>query len=356
MSMKKIERFAVLTIISLTIMGCSTPATRTTGTSEQDVDAETLKQLEIRLATDLREHDRVMAVAYPLLKSAVPICDDDAIPSIGLTPSNLYTLSKDVRQVAVRLYDIDDQLQVMIVHPGSPADKAGLMRGDKLLSLNEQPVITGEDAAKKWYEQLKKVLEVSNSLTLTISRNGEQSQLTLNAEKVCGYSVAETYSDTVNAFADGKNIVLSAGMLRFAQNDNELALVISHEIAHNAMDHMEAKRSNYTSGTLLDIAAALAGVNTGGAFGRIAAGVYSKGFESEADYVGLYIMALADVPIEDAPKFWRRMAATHPESAGKGGFLASHPATSERFVALENTIEEIHQKQASGVLLTPNMK
>jgi len=356
MNMNKIKIIAVLIILSLTIMGCSTPGTRTTGISEQDVDAETLKQLEIRLTTDLREHDRVMAVAYPLLKSSVPICDDDVIPSIGLSPFNLFTLSKDVRQVATRLYGFDEQLQVMIVHPGSPADKAGLMRGDKLLSLNDLPIQSGENAAKKWDELLKKALKASNSITLTISRNGEQSQLAINAEKVCGYSVAETYSDTVNAFADGKNIVLSAGMLRFVENDTELALVISHEIAHNAMDHMEAKKSNYTTGSLLDIAAALAGVNTGGAFGNIAAGIYSKGFEAEADYVGLYIMALADVPIEDAPKFWRRMAASHPESARKGGFLASHPATSERFVALEKTIEEIRNKQAGGVKLTPNMK
>jgi membrane-associated protease RseP (regulator of RpoE activity) len=356
MNMNKIKKFTVLYIISLTFMGCSTPATRTTGISEQAVDAETRKQLEIRLATDLREHDRVMAVAYPLLKSSVIVCDDDVVQSLGFVPFNLDTLDKDVRPAATKLYGMGDTLQVITVPPGSSADRAGLKRGDKLLYLNDQTIASGADALKKWNEQSSKTLKVSSSVNLTISRENEHMQFPLEAEKICGYSIAETYSDSVNAFADGKNVVLSAGMLRFAQDDKELALVISHEIAHNAMDHMEAKKNNYAAGSLLDIAAALAGVNTGGAFGGIAAGAHSKGFEAEADYVGLYIMALSDIPIEDAPGFWRRMAATHPESTRRGGFLASHPATSERFVALENTIEEIHNKQASGVPLTPNMK
>ena len=352
----KYNNFAALCVLSMALFGCTTPSTRTTDISEEAVDAETRKQLEIRLATDLRDHDRVMSVAYRLLKSSVPICDDDVVQSIGFTPFNLHTLSKDVRPAAARLYDMGESLQVMTVPHGSPADVAGLKRGDKLVSIDGQAAPTGDDAYENWQKLVSSALKESDSISLVIIRDDEQSEALINAEKTCDYSIAETYSDTVNAYADGKNIVLSAGMLRFTQNDNELALVIAHEIAHNAMDHMEAKKANYGSGSILDIAAALAGVNTGGAFGNIAARSYTKGYEAEADYVGLYIMALADISIEDAPDFWRRMAATHPESTRSGGFLSSHPTTSERFVALDSAIQEIQEKQNSGVVLMPNKK
>ncbi len=352
----KYNNFAAICVLSMALFGCTTPSTRTTDISEEAVDAETRKQLEIRLATDLRDHDRVMGVAYRLLKASVPICDDDVVLSLGFTPFNLHTLSKDVRPAATRLYGMGDSLQIMTVPPGSPVDVAGLKRGDKLVSIDGQVAPAGDDAYENWQKLVDCTLKDSNGISLTISRDGEQSEGLINAEKTCNYSIAETYSDTVNAYADGKNIVLSAGMLRFTQNDNELALVIAHEIAHNAMDHMEAKKANYGTGSILDIAAALAGVNTGGAFGNIAARSHSKGFEAEADYVGLYIMALASIPISDAPDFWRRMAATHPESVRSGGFLSSHPTTAERFLALDSAIEEIHMKQNSGIALMPNKK
>ena len=352
----KYNEFAAIFILSMSLIGCATPTTRTTDISEQAVDAEASKQLEIRLATDLRDHDRVMAVSYPLLKSSVPLCGDDLVTSLGFTPFNLHTLSEDVRPAAARLYDMDDSLQVMTVPPGSPADTAGLKRGDKLFAIGGQAAPSGDKAYEKWQRLVSSLLKDRDSIILTIIRDGEQSDTLIHAEETCDYSIAETYGDTVNAYADGKNIVLSAGMLRFTENDNELALVIAHEIAHNALNHMDAKKANYGTGSILDIAAALAGVNTGGAFGSIAARSHSKGFEAEADYVGLYIMALANISIDDAPDFWRRMAATHPESTRNGGFLSTHPTTAERFVALDSTIQEINEKQENGIALMPNKK
>jgi predicted Zn-dependent protease len=131
--------------------------------------------------------------------------------------------------------------------------------------------------------------------------------------------------------------------------------VLAHEIAHNTMKHMDAKRTNASVGSILDIAAAIYGVNTHGMFGGLAGNAHSKGFESEADYVGLYLMTRAGLPIDDAPTFWRRMAANNPASI-RGGYLATHPATPERFVALEQTIAEIRDKQARGEPLVPNRK
>jgi predicted Zn-dependent protease len=146
-------------------------------------------------------------------------------------------------------------------------------------------------------------------------------------------------------------------MVNFVKDDNELALVIAHEMAHNTMKHIDARQQNAAIGVLADLAVVLLSrgqVNNTG-FGRIGAGAFSQEFEAEADYVGLYIMANAGLPIADAPKFWRRMAAANPANI-KTNHSASHPSTSYRMVALEETVKEINAKIEKGEALVPNMK
>ncbi len=63
----------------------------------------------------------------------------------------------------------------------------------------------------------------------------------------------------------------------------------------------------------------------------------------------------AEYDIEDAPLFWRRMAAEHPGTI-HGSFLASHPTSAERAAGLRATIEEINAKRAEGVELIPERR
>jgi predicted Zn-dependent protease len=147
-------------------------------------------------------------------------------------------------------------------------------------------------------------------------------------------------------------------MVNFATDDRELALVIAHEMAHNTMSHLEAKKQNAGLGLAGDIAVLLLSrgqVSTRGALSQAMASAYSQEFEAEADYVGLYIMANAGFPIDEAPLFWRRMAAAHPGSI-KANHAASHPSTAYRMVALENAVKEIDAKRAASEPLRPNMK
>ena len=52
---------------------------------------------------------------------------------------------------------------------------------------------------------------------------------------VCDYPVLLGDDDALNAYADGNNIIITRGMMRFLESDRELALVIGHELAHNSM-------------------------------------------------------------------------------------------------------------------------
>jgi predicted Zn-dependent protease len=110
-------------------------------------------------------------------------------------------------------------------------------------------------------------------------------------------------------------------------------------------------------GAVVDVAFAVLGVNTGGAFTKVGIesgkAAFSVGFETEADYVGLYIVALAGYNFAEAPNLWRRMAVLNPASIDHS---KSHPSAPERFVALEGGVKEIQEKKARKQPLRPNFK
>ena len=190
-------------------------------------------------------------------------------------------------------------------------------------------------------------------IRLKIFRNGNKRKISSELDSICNYPIKLSKGDAVNAYADGDQIVITRGMLRFAQNDSELALVIGHELAHNVMGHIDSKMINAIPGFLLDLAAGfLGGVYTQGFFSKLTANAYSQEFEAEADYVGIYMMARAGLNFESAPNFWRRMASIHPGSI-RNNHLASHPATPKRFLALEQTVNEIKRKISRGEPITP---
>lgn len=343
-------------VIGLAVAGCATPTTRSAGVDPGLADAEKRKQEDIAIETGHQANERATNVAYPLLVAATKLCGDQAKPTLGFAWFNLYDYTDRDRGAVVRLYDMDEAPKAMYVPHGSPAHAAGIQKGDTLLTLGGRPVPTGKSANERWKELTMTTLRVGEPVSITIRRAGAEKQLQARPVLACDFGIAVFSADAVNAFANGRAIATTAGMLRFVQDDRELALVLAHEIAHNAMKHMEAMQRNSGFGSVLDILLAVKGINTRGAFGRMAAQTYSKDFEAEADYVGLYIMARTGLPIDNAPAFWRRMAAANPGSIRGGGFLASHPATPERFVAMEQTVAEIKDKQARKLPLEPEYK
>lgn len=177
----------------------------------------------------------------------------------------------------------------------------------------------------------------------------------------CSYPIGVSREGPVNAAADGEKIVVTSAMVSFTGNDEELAMVIAHEYAHNILRHPESAQINTTTGgiagALVDAFAASQGYDTGGAFGNLGSEYgmyrYSVDFEKEADYVGLYILANAGYDLTKASDFWRKLSAYDPDSIYGG---RTHPSNPDRFVAMSRTIEEINAKRASGAPLLPQMR
>lgn len=351
-AMRKV--FVTLLTVVL-IAGCATPTTQRIKVDDVAAEIEAKKQRQVALEALVDDQIRLFRVSYPIVTRAHELCGEKTRHTIGAWFANNSAYGPEFKEAAATAYSLSDIVKVMYVIPGSPADRAGLRVGDHPVSINGWAVPVGDGAMKALMDKLSELLVRGDALAMVVQRGGERLSLEIAPEKACDYAVGLNGQDIINAFADGKNVVITRGMLRFAQNDTELGLVVAHELAHNAMGHINAKTTNYVLGSILDIIAAAYGVNTQGAFGNAAAAAYSQDFEAEADYVGLYMMARAGLDFEQAPKFWRRMAAAHPASI-RSNHTASHPATPHRFVALEEAVKEIKAKQASGMPLLPELK
>jgi predicted Zn-dependent protease len=164
----------------------------------------------------------------------------------------------------------------------------------------------------------------------------------------------------VNAWADGEKITIAPAMMNFAKSDEELALVLGHELAHHNLKHVAVKKTNITFasfvGQVADKVAGKYGVTTGGGIREIGTMLgsltYSKSLEREADYVGLYITQKAGFDITNSPNFWRRMSMRDEKGIYAG---VTHPTNPERFVALSKTVDEIKNKIAANDAIVPTL-
>lgn len=177
----------------------------------------------------------------------------------------------------------------------------------------------------------------------------------------CYYYFKTNQNDEINSQADGKNIIIFTGMMRFVESDDELAAIMAHEFAHNLMGHVNAQNKNATFGKILgfavDAIADSQGLDTDGEITKAGAEIgalsYSVDFEKEADYIGIYVLARAGYDIKSAANLWRRMSIEDPEGIYNS---VTHPSNSARFVALQKAIYEINYKRKHQVPLIPDFK
>jgi len=347
------------------VSACMAPETRKHRLSDAAVEKEQQEQYRAIVRFWMDDVRRLNRIAYPILKSNYAICAqaDDGGWNDGIIVSSLDSFGPELRQAARDVLNISEYPTVIHLIPGSAAAESGLVaEGDRVIAVNGDRMPASEKTLESYVKALGGLeRRQGETVSYLLSRDGEEHRVALPVDASCDYRVAVLRDDTVNAFANGDALFVNTGMMRFA-NDYELATVIGHELAHNAMNHIEKMKSNATAGVaggfLLDILFASVGVNTGGGFtrlgGNVGASAYSQDFETEADYVGLYFMARAGYDVNDAAVFWRRMAAQvgNARSVGKG---YSHPPTAERFLRLQETAAEIERKQKAGEPLMPEI-
>ena len=344
--------------IALLIAACAHPQTTPPVPQTAEAMMEAQKQKEIVFRSERAEIDRLQSIGDRLRMGAAPLCND-IVPRFGWAIVNRFSFDAATRDIATAEYQLGDRLKVVRLTTDGPAERAGVMVGDEIVQAGDAG-LSGTGAESSFDKIAKDSFSQRNPMMLELLRHGESLVVDLTGMPSCNYTVALTGGEKLNGSTDGRRIFVSSGLVRFARDDTELALVIAHEMSHDIRNHVEAKRKNASTGSaigvLLDVLAAAGGSygNTFSSLGaQIGAGAYSQEFEREADYVSLYVMALSGYDIAHAPDFWRRMATVRPDEIDKG---YTHPSTAQRFVALEAAVREIHGKQAIGAEMRPEIR
>ncbi|NHZ85711.1 MAG: M48 family metalloprotease [Planctomycetia bacterium] len=160
-------------------------------------------------------------------------------------------------------------------------------------------------------------------------------------------------SNEVNAWCmPGGKVVFYTGILPLTKDENGLAVVMGHEIAHAIAEHGNERMSQGLMAQLGGVALAIAVRDKPeqtqqlwmSAFGAGAQlGVllpFSRLHESEADQLGLVFMSMAGYNPNHAISFWRRM------SEMKGGqappeFISTHPSDEKRIAQIEKLLPNV---------------
>ncbi|MEO1251542.1 MAG: M48 family metallopeptidase [Pseudomonadota bacterium] len=155
-------------------------------------------------------------------------------------------------------------------------------------------------------------------------------------------------SDQLNAFAlPGGKIGIYTGILDIMENDDQVAAVIGHEVAHVNFNHSGERYSQATAAQVgLGAASAAVGGGQSGAAAMQALGLgvqvgallpFSRKHELEADKFGVRYMHRAGYNANEAIRFWQKMSA-QKQGGGPPEFLATHPADATRIAALRAEI------------------
>ena len=231
-------------------------------------------------------------------------------------------------------------------------------RKQLLLVPNDEVRTMGE---KAFVDVKSKSPAASEPITNEYVRCVASSVLTANGATASDWEIVVFQDDAVNAFAlPGGKIGVFTGLLKVATNQDQLAAVIGHEIAHVTQQHSNERVSQafVAEGGL---AVASAAIGSGGAqhdLAMAALGIgaqygvlmpFGRTQESEADVVGLEYMARAGFNPAGAVQLWKNMSASSPDSTPE--FLSTHPSHETRIHELETRMPSalaLYQGAQSG--------
>lgn len=344
---------------ALVLLGvaCATPQTRPPPVSPEAIAAEEAIQRRLVLEELDVSQQRLEDIGFRLLAAATPLCSERTAMRIGARYGTAGNYENEYIEAVAPRFALTDTLTILGVAEEAPASRAGLAVGDRILRVNGRSLPTGESATAAFADAIA-TARPGESIELALVRDGSVRVIRTTPVAVCDYDLVVTAGGDINAYADGDRVIVPWAMMRFA-NDDELASIVGHEIAHNAMGHADATLQNILLGGLLglalDVAADEGDESDESAtvdFMQAAAEAYSQEFELEADYVGTYLLARAGYPLDDVPHIWRKLATISPEAIS---YSVSHPTTAERFVRLNQFIDEIRGKISRGEALLPEL-
>ena len=213
-----------------------------------------------------------------------------------------------------------------------PDEQMDAMGAQSFEQIKQQTPITKDQNIQQY------VLCIANKIIPQVAQNPDPKQ----------WEVQVFEDEQANAFAlPGYKIGVYTGLLKYAKNQDQLAAVMGHEIAHVIAKHGNERVSNQMATEAgMSIATAvlggtqsenstliLAGLGLGAQYGIILP--FSRSHEAEADLIGLDLMAKAGFDPAQSVPLWQNMSQS---GSSPPEFMSTHPANETRIKQLQQRI------------------
>lgn len=229
---------------------------------------------------------RLNDVGYRIGLTAAPLCPTTSAGT-GLSIDYIEAYDAGDRDAISQLLGMSRSPQVAAVATDSPARAADVRVGDELIAIDNTPtsrlLLEAKDKTL-FADELEERLAASSAgsvLTLELKRDGRPVHVRLTPQRICSSRFVIKTGIGFNAFSDGNNVAMSSKLIQFSKNDDELALVAAHEIAHV--------------------------INRDGKAGSLGK---RREMEDRADLLGLRLMKCSGYDPESGVQFWLRRDAT----------------------------------------------
>ena len=282
---------------------------------------------------DLRAADaRVLTIGYRLATRNAPFCRVTENAS-GMT---LHHIGQYGDGAAARAtFGFAREYAVLALVADGPAAKAGVQIDDALVAVNgsslqptaAQLAAIDQPAAYRpiaWADATLRAALGTAPVKLSVLRDGAAVDVTLTGVRSCRSRFELRPTSDYGASADGDIVSITSAMLGFMADDDELAAILAHEMAHNLLEHR--RRLND------------AGIQRGlmQQLGRNAR--LTLATEIEADRLSIWLMANAGFDPAGAVRFWTR----YGKQRGKGIFSApTHYRWKKRVALFEEEMAKL---------------
>jgi predicted Zn-dependent protease len=210
----------------------------------------------------------------------------------------------------------------------------------------ESEIKMGKEYATQIESSLKLVTDpVINEYVNRVGQN-----LVRNSDAKVPFTIKVVDSDVINAMAlPGGFFYVNSGLILAADDEAELAGVMAHEIAHVAARHTTRQLTRYQFANYMSLPLIFVGGGIGLA-AREAVGIgvpvtflkFSRGFEAEADYLGIQYMYKAGYDPNEFVNFFEKIQAQEKKKPGSmAKVFADHPQTPDRIAKSQEEIATI---------------
>jgi Zn-dependent protease with chaperone function len=229
---------------------------------------------------------RLNDVGYRLGVVAAPLCPA-TFGGTGISFDYIEAYEPKDRPAISALLHMMNGVQVASVARGSPAELAGIRPGDDLAAIDGESIDALRAASADpslFADEVDQYLAAKGSgkaVKIALMREGKTFVVQVMPRPICGARFVIKTSAGITAFSDGNNVAVSSKLIGFTRSDDELALIVAHEIGHI--------------------------INRDGKAGSLNE---RRRMEDQADLLGVSLIRCAGYDPEKSFQFWQRRDAS----------------------------------------------